>query len=111
MTTSQRNSLIIAVLAAVGAYLFYRADNFWGLVAMGLAVIWALICVLPVMDSGWRFRVGFVAAVFFGSLVSLWPTFEELSRGRIHAPAYVKERINFGIVKGLDLQGGLRLVY
>ncbi len=111
MTTSQRNSLIVAAVGAIGGYLFYRADNFWGLVVMGLMIVWALIAALPIMDSGWRLRVGFTAAVFFGSLVALWPTFEELSQGKIKCPAYVKERITFGVVKGLDLQGGLRLVY
>jgi preprotein translocase subunit SecD len=111
MTTSQRNSLIVAAASAGGGYLFYRADNFWGLVVMGLTVVWALIAALPIMDSGWRLKVGFVAAILFGSLVSLWPTFEQLSHGRIKAPAYVKERITFGVVKGLDLQGGMRLVY
>lgn len=111
MTSSQRNSLIVAAIAAVAGYLFYRADTFWGLVVMGLTVVWALVAALPVMDSGWRLKVGFVVAVFFGSLVSLWPTFEELSHGKIKCPKYVKENITFGIVKGLDLQGGLRLVY
>src|SRR5262249_32595433 len=29
----------------------------------------------------------------------------------LHAPAYLKDRITFGIAPGLDLSGGLRLVY
>lgn len=111
MTSSLRNSLIVAVLAAGSAYAFYHFDNFWGLVVAGLTVVWALVCALPIMDGAWRVKVGFVAAVFFGCIVSLLPTFEELSQGKFKAPTYVKERINFGIVKGLDLQGGLRLVY
>ena len=111
MTTSQRNSLIVAAGSAAGAYAFYRADNFWGLVVTALIVVWALIAALPIMDPAWRMKVGFTAAVFFGSLVVLWPTLEGMSGGRIKAPQYVKDRIDFGIVKGLDLQGGLRLVY
>jgi preprotein translocase subunit SecD len=111
MNPSKRNTLLLALASAVGAYLFYRADNFWGLVVTSLIVVWALIGALPVMDGPWRAKVGFTVAVFFGCLIALWPTFEGMSNGRIKCPQYVKDRITFGIVKGLDLQGGLRLVY
>ncbi len=111
MTPSKRNTLILALVAAISAYFFQQADNFWGLVTASLIVVWALIGALPIMDSAWRTKVGFVVAVFFGSLIALWPTFEGMSDGRIKCPAYVKNHITFGIVKGLDLQGGLRLVY
>jgi preprotein translocase subunit SecD len=111
MSSSKRNVLILALGAAIATYLFYNADNFWGMVIAALIVVWALIGALPIMDGPWRTKVGFVVAIFLGSLVALWPTFEGMSHGKIHCPAYVKDRITFGIVKGLDLQGGLRLVY
>jgi preprotein translocase subunit SecD len=111
MSSSKRNVLILALGAGVAAYLFYNADNFWGLVVACLIAVWALIGALPVMDGAWRAKVGFVVAVFLGSLVALWPTFEGMTNGKVHCPKYVKDRINFGIVKGLDLQGGMRLVY
>ena len=116
MTSSLRNSLIVIAVAGAAGYAFYSAENFWGLVLMGLTVIWALVTALPVMDSAWRLKTGFVVATFFGSIVVLLPTFEDLSRdangnARFHAPKYVRDNIDFGIVKGLDLQGGLRLVY
>jgi len=111
MTPSRRNTLLLALVSAIAAYLFFHADNFWGLVISSLIVVWALFGALPIMDGPWRTKVGFVLAVFFGSLIVLWPTFEGMSDGRIKCPAYVKDRITFGIVKGLDLQGGLRLVY
>ena len=116
MTSSQRNSLIVMAVAGASAYAFYQADNFWGLVLMGLAFLWAIFTALPIMDASWRFKVGFTAAVFAGSVVALLPTFEDLSHDkngnpRFHCPTYVRERITFGVVKGLDLQGGLRLVY
>src|SRR4051812_3012305 len=104
MTSSQRNSLIVAAASVAAGYAFYHSDTFWGLVVCGLTFVWALIAALPIMDGAWRLKVGFVAAVFFGSLIALWPTFEGLSKGRIKAPQYVKDRIEFGIVKGLDLQ-------
>lgn len=116
MTSSQRNSLIVMAVAGAAAYAFYHADNFWGLVVMGLTILWAIFTALPIMDAGWRFKVGFVMAVFAGSVVALLPTFEDLSHDkdghpRFHCPTYVREHITFGVVKGLDLQGGLRLVY
>jgi len=111
MTPSRRNTLILAVVAGISAYLFFQADNFWGLVIAALVVVWALIGALPVMDGPWRTKVGFVAAVFLGSIVVLLPTFDDMSDGRFKCPKYVRDRITFGIVKGLDLQGGLRLVY
>lgn len=111
MTPSKRNTLILAAVSAIAAYLFYQADNFWGLVIASLIVVWALVGALPIMDGAWRTKTGFVVAVFLGSLIVLWPTFEGMSDGRIKCPTYVKDRITFGIVKGLDLQGGLRLVY
>jgi preprotein translocase subunit SecD len=111
MTTSQRNSLIVAAGSAAAAYAFFRADNFWGLVVACLLVVWAFITALPIMDPTWRMKLGFTASVFLAAVVALMPTFEGMSGGRFKAPTYVKERIDFGIVKGLDLQGGLRLVY
>ena len=76
MSSSKRNVLILALAAGVAAYLFYRGDNFWGLVSAGLIVVWALVGALPVMDGPWRTKVGFVVALFFGCLICLWPTFE-----------------------------------
>lgn len=117
MSSSLRNSLIVIVVAAAAGYAFHQADNFWGLVLMGLTIVWALVTALPIMDSSWRLKTGFVAAIFVGAVVSLLPTFEDLAgkradgSSRFHCPDYVRDRITFGVVKGLDLQGGLRLVY
>jgi preprotein translocase subunit SecD len=111
MTTSQRNSLLVAAGSAAAGYAFFSADNFWGLVVASATVVWALIAALPIMNPTWRLKVGFTVSIFLTSVVALLPTFEGMSGGRFKAPAYVKDRIDFGIVKGLDLQGGLRLVY
>ena len=79
MSPSKRNVLLLALAAAVAAYLFYQADNFWGLVIAGLIVVWSLVGALPIMDGGWRAKVGFVVAIFLGSLVALWPTLDRKS--------------------------------
>ena len=39
MTPSKRNVLILALVSAIAAYLFYSADNFWGLVISSLIVV------------------------------------------------------------------------
>ena len=51
MTSSQRNSLIVMLLAGAAGYAFYRADTFWGVVVMGLTFVWAIVTALPIMDS------------------------------------------------------------
>lgn len=112
MTPSRRNALILIVLAIAGAYAFHRgADNFWGVVSCGLVVVWALFSMLPWMDSAWRLKVGFVAVTFVSAFVVLWPTLDNVTAGKLKCPSYVRNHITFGIAPGLDLRGGLRLVY
>ena len=107
----RRNALLVMAIAAGSAALFFHFDNFWGLVTSALAFFWAAFGVLPAMDGGWRLKVGFVAAVFLGALIALWPTLYNMSSGKIPLPNYVRDRIAFAIAPGLDLRGGMRLVY
>lgn len=120
MTSSQRNGLIVIVLAAAAGFAFYQAESFWGVFAMGFVLVWALFSLLPVMDSAWRMKVGFVVATFVAAVIALWPTAnaftrvdpnDEKSAALVPIPEYIRKGIGFTIVKGLDLQGGLRLVY
>ena len=111
MKPNSRNALLVALGAAVSGYLFFKADSFWGLVTAALIAIWAIVCALPLMDGGWRFRAGLILCTFLGGAVCLWPTVDGVSGGRVKCPEYVKDHISFGIVPGLDLRGGLRLVY
>jgi preprotein translocase subunit SecD len=126
---STRNALVLVALAAGSGNLFFYFDNFWGVFVTAFVVIWAGFELLPVMDGAWRLKVGFVAAVFVGAAASLWPTVDgflpgEASSGNggplaplfalgrhLHCPAYLKNNITFAIAPGLDLSGGLRLVY
>src|SRR5256885_6994492 len=99
------------VLAGAGAYAFHRgADNFWGVMSCGLIAIWAAFSMLPVMDSTWRLKVGFVAVTAVAGFVALWPTLENVTDGKIKCPWYFKSHITFAIAPGLDLRGGLGLV-
>jgi len=111
VNSSKRNSLLVILGAAAGGYAFFRAENFWGVIVCGLIVLWSLITLLPVMDAAWRLKVGFVSVTLAAAFIALWPTLQSVSGGKIKCPAYVKDNIAFGIAPGLDLRGGLRLVY
>jgi preprotein translocase subunit SecD len=105
-------NLSLVVLAACGAgFLFFKADSFPGMVFCALAVVLCLVLMLPVMDGGWRFRAGFVFCTFLTAVLVLLPTLDAVSGGKIHCPEYVREHMGFAIAPGLDLRGGMRLVY
>jgi preprotein translocase subunit SecD len=108
---ARRNALIVIALALGAAALFFHFDNFWGLVTCSLTACWAAFGLLPAMDGAWRLKVGFVVAVFLGALVALWPTVYNMSSGKVPLPNYIRDRIAFAIAPGLDLRGGMRLVY
>src|SRR5579859_4306499 len=113
MSTKKNSRFAYLVLAgAVGAgFLFYKADSFWGVVASALIFVLTTITMLPVMDGAWRFKVGFVFSSFLLAVLILLPTLESATKGKIKCPEYVKDHMSFAIAEGLDLQGGMRLVY
>ncbi len=99
-----------AGLFAVGASAAAHNDAFWPMVLLGALSLWIAFTAIDVMDTGWRVRCGFaVSACLFGFLV-LWPTLAGWSP-KIVCPAYIREHVSFRLVSGLDLRGGLRLVY
>jgi preprotein translocase subunit SecD len=108
---ARRNSLIVMEIAVGSGALFFHFDNFAGLVVSGLVLVWAAFGLLPTMDSGWRLRAGFVALTFVGAALVLWPTVSRATGGKLPIPSYVEERLPFAIAPGLDLRGGMRLVY
>jgi preprotein translocase subunit SecD len=110
-TGPRRTALIVMSIAAGSAALFFHFDNFWGLVTSALVLCWAGFGLVPAMDGAWRLKLGFVVAVFLGALVALWPTMHNMSGGKIPLPEYVRDRVAFAIAPGLDLRGGMRLVY
>ncbi len=59
------------------------------------------------MDKGWYARVGFLVALLAGAWVVLWPSVDRW----IPAPAGLKKAISARISPGLDIRGGLRLMY
>ena len=97
---------ISAVCAAACAYY----DSFWGMVCLGIFALWGLISAQRWVDSNWRFRAGLIFGIVCLAGVSLWPTVSAMT-DKLPLPQYIKERVDFQLVAGLDLRGGLRLVY
>ncbi len=108
---ARRNALLVMATSVGCGALFFHFDNFWGLLLSGLSFVWAAFGLLPFVDGAWRLKLGFIVAVFTGALVTLWPTLNTMSGGKIPLPEYIHERVPFGIAPGLDLKGGIRLVY
>jgi preprotein translocase subunit SecD len=98
-------------ISAASAALSGYYDGFWPLVCFGLITAWAFVAGLKLLDANWRMRFGVVMSVTAISVVSLWPSLENMTGGAIPCPAYIKDRVEFRLVAGLDLRGGLRLVY
>ncbi len=121
MNSSRRFAGIVALLGFLLpaiAFGLYKAKvvetppGFWFVILSVLFGLWALFVWVPGrMDSGWRTKVGFVFFVLGVSFVCLWPTLHTLSHGKVAVPPYIADNVKFGVVKGLDLQGGMRLVY
>src|ERR1700733_9367480 len=63
-TAPRRNALLLMTIAPGSAALFFHFDSFWGLVTCGLVLVWSAVGLLPVMDSVWRLKLGFISAVF-----------------------------------------------
>jgi preprotein translocase subunit SecD len=100
-----------AAASAAVAGISAHYDAFWVMATAGLSMIWALVCTSNVIDLAWRAKAGLTLAIFLGAFLCVWPTLEGLSNGKLPCPAYVKDHIEFRLVAGLDLRGGLRLVY
>lgn len=108
---SRRGSWSMAALLSAAAGGAAHYDAFWLMVVCALGAVWALWCTTNAVDFAWRVKAGLVAAVALGSFLCLWPTLDGLTRGKLPCPRYVQERVDFRLVAGLDLRGGLRLVY
>jgi preprotein translocase subunit SecD len=106
----ERWVLWTAGLFAAGAAAAAHNDAFWPMVLLGALSLWIAFAAINVMDLGWRMRCALtVSACLFGFL-ALWPTLPSWS-SRIKCPAYIQDHVSFRLVSGLDLRGGLRLVY
>jgi len=108
---ARRISLWVAAACAAGAAASANADSFWSMVLLGIAMLWAVIVALPLIDFNWRMRFALVTAGCLLAGLALWPTASTMSKGYLPCPEYIKQKVGFRLVAGLDLRGGLRLVY
>lgn len=106
-----RVKLWTAAVAAASAAAAARGDAFWTMTCLGLVALWFGFWTVPWGDAGWRARFGFVTSVGVIGFLSLWPTFDGMTGGKAMCPRWVEERVTARLVAGLDLRGGLRLVY
>ncbi|HEX2877305.1 MAG TPA: protein translocase subunit SecD [Polyangiaceae bacterium] len=97
---------------AGGAAAFAAYHNaFWPMALLGMIAFTAAFASVDVLDLGWRLRFSLAASVAGLGFLILWPTLPGLTGGKIPCPAYIQEHVAFRLVAGLDLRGGLRLVY
>jgi preprotein translocase subunit SecD len=130
---SRRGSFLCAAAAAGSAAVAAHYDVFWALAVFGFMVPWALLCATNILDLAWRAKTGFVLFLALGSALCIYPTYHDerygkpadagltsVERGERDAQArrgdrgfreFILANIPFRLVRGLDLKGGLRLVY
>ena len=107
---NHRYTLITAGLFGAGAAAAAHNDAFWPMVMLGVLSLWIAFAAVEVMDLGWRMRCALTASACAFAFLVLWPTLSNWTSA-IKCPAYIKEHVAFRLVEGLDLRGGLRLVY
>jgi preprotein translocase subunit SecD len=99
-----------AIAAGSAAFAAYH-DAFWPMALLGMIALTCAFASLDVLDLGWRLRFSLAASVAGLGFLVLWPTLPGLTGGKIPCPQYIQDHVGFRLVAGLDLRGGLRLVY
>jgi preprotein translocase subunit SecD len=61
------------------------------------------------MSRWWYTKLVLIIALAAGAFVAVWPSLDAM--GVVKCPAWVKEHVHARVNRGLDLRGGLRLVY
>ena len=111
LSRAKRLALIGATIlmgaAATAAYF----DAFWPMALLGLLGAFAAFASTDFIDLSWRLRAGFTAMLCLLGFLVMWPTISGATGGKLPLPAFVRDHVNFHLVAGLDLRGGLRLVY
>jgi preprotein translocase subunit SecD len=107
----RRSAFWFAAACAGSAATAAFYDAFWPMVSFGVFALWGSIVGLGVVDLSWRIRFGLVLSLALVGFVALWPSLHAMSGGRLPCPGYIQDRVEFRLVAGLDLRGGLRLVY
>ncbi len=128
----KRTLFFLAALAGGSASIAAYYYVFWALAFFGLCVPWLIFCTFNWIDLAWRAKVGFVLFLMLGSALVIYPTYHDerfgrvvdqgtaeeqatlatkAHRGELGFKRFLLSNIPFRLVRGLDLKGGLRLVY
>lgn len=107
---NHRYTLITAGLFGAGAAAAAHNDAFWPMVMLAVLSLWIAFAAVEVMDLGWRMRCALTISACACAFLVLWPTLSGWT-SLIKCPAYISDHVEFRLVQGLDLRGGLRLVY
>ncbi|HVU04063.1 MAG TPA: protein translocase subunit SecD [Polyangiaceae bacterium] len=108
---ARRVGFFIGALCAGSAAVAAHYDAFWPMAVFGVLSLWGFVGGLSFVDANFRFRFSIVMSAGAFAFLSLWPSLDAMTDGKIPCPRYVKEHVSFRLVAGLDLRGGLRLVY
>jgi preprotein translocase subunit SecD len=130
---AHRGSFTAAAIGAGAAAIAAHYDVFWAIAVFGLGSAWSLFCATSVIDLAWRAKTGFVLALGIGAVLCIYPTYhderygkldesamspderteheDQAKKGTLGASEYLRANVPFRLVRGLDLKGGLRLVY
>jgi preprotein translocase subunit SecD len=130
----KRGVLIWAAASAAVAAISAHYHVFWALAVFTIMIPWALFCAGEWIDISWRLRAGFCVFLAFASALAIYPTYiderynapdnhrgisdeeqaaldAKAKNGDLGFGRFIRSNIPFRLVRGLDLKGGLRLVY
>src|SRR3954466_11064698 len=99
-----------AVAAGSAAFAAYH-NGFWPMTLLGMIALTCAFASVDVFELGWRLRFSLAASVAGLGFLVMWPTLPSLTGGKIPCPAFIQEHVSFRLVAGLDLRGGLGLVF
>lgn len=63
------------------------------------------------MDRGWYFRFTIVLTAIIAGWLALWPSLDPVLGDALPAPQFIRDTFKGRISPGLDIKGGLRLMY
>src|SRR5258708_6611380 len=130
----KRGVLLWAASSAAIAAISAHYHVFWSFAVFTMMIPWALVCAGDWIDMSWRLRTGFCVFLGLSAAMSIYPTYiderynspdadrnlsdEALAAvdlkardGDMGFGRFLRSNVPFRLVRGLDLKGGLRLVY